>query len=747
MVRITRYMKPFLLMILAAVALLFVRADADLTLPDYMSRIVNVGIQQGGVESAVPEALRQTTMEHAFLFLSKEERAKIAAHYELVGKSSPDYGTYLQKYPALAKERIYVLKNADKETIEQLKPIMSKAMLIVFGIEKIETNPSMAKKLMPNMKIDLSRLPPGTDLFALMAQMPASQRQQIVKSVNLRFEAIGGEKAMAQAAARAVKSEYDALGMNTGKIQNNYILRTGALMLIIALISSIATVSVGYMAAKIASGLGRDLRHFLFEKVMRFSGAEFDRFSTASLITRSTNDITQIQTAMAMMVRMVFYAPIIGIGAIIHALDKSPSMWWTIALALTVLIGMIGTAFVIAVPKFKIIQMLIDRLNLVMRENLSGMMVVRAFNRQKYEEQRFDRANVDLTKTSLFVNRVFVMVMPVMMLILNGVTILILWVGAHQVAQSTMQVGDMIAFMQYAMQVVFAFLMLAMLFILFPRADVSANRVADVLETGITVLDPPEPRHFPKPFKHTVEFGHVYFRYPDAGEDMLHDIDFAIEPGRTIGIMGTTGSGKSTMVNLIPRFYDVTGGAIRIDGVDIREVPLRELRDKIGYVPQRSNLFAGTIESNMRYANEDATEADMRRALEIAQATEFVFSNSEGLKAEVSQGGINFSGGQRQRLTIARALVKQAPIYIFDECFSALDYKTDARLRRALKEHLAGRTIIIVSQRVATIKNSDQIIVLDEGRVICKGMHYELMESCEVYREIALSQLKQEAVI
>ena len=747
MIRITRYMKPFLLMLLAAVALLFIRADADLTLPDYMSRIVNVGIQQGGVESAVPEALRQTTMEHAFLFLSKEEKAEIAAHYELVGKSSPDYGTYLQKYPTLAKEQIYVLKNADKETIEQLEPIMSKAMLIVFGIEKIETNPSMAKKLMPTMKIDLSRLPPGTDLFALMAQMPASQRQQIIKSVNLRFETIGGEKAMAQAAARAVKSEYDALGMNTGKIQNDYILRTGALMLIIALISSIATVSVGYMAAKIASGLGRDLRHFLFEKVMRFSGAEFDRFSTASLITRSTNDITQIQTAMAMMVRMVFYAPIIGIGAIIHALDKSPSMWWTIALALTVLIGMIGVAFVIAVPKFKIIQMLIDRLNLVMRENLSGMMVVRAFNRQKYEEQRFDRTNVDLTKTSLFVNRVFVIVMPVMMLVLNGVTILILWVGAHQVAQSTMQVGDMIAFMQYAMQVVFAFLMLAMLFILFPRADVSANRVADVLETSITVLDPPEPRHFPKPFKHTVEFGHVYFRYPDAGEDMLQDIDFAIEPGRTIGIMGTTGSGKSTMVNLIPRFYDVTGGAIRIDGTDIREVPLKELRDKIGYVPQRSNLFAGTIESNLHYANENATEADMRRALEIAQATEFVFSNPEGLKAEVSQGGINFSGGQRQRLTIARALVKQAPIYIFDECFSALDYRTDARLRRALKEHLAGRTIIIVSQRVATIKNSDQIIVLDEGRVICKGMHYELMESCEVYREIALSQLKQEAVI
>ena len=741
-----KYLKPFLLMLVVAVALLFVQADADLTLPDYMSRIVNVGIQQGGVEHAVPEALRKSTMEHAFLFLTEKEQKEVMAHYRLVEKSSPDYETYVEKYPALEKEPIYVLKDSGKETIRALEPIMSKAMLIVFGIERIEQNPAMAKKLMPNAKFDLSKLPPGTDLFALMAQMPASQRQQIVKSMSLRFQAIGGEKAMVQAAARAVKAEYDALGMDTGKIQNRYILYTGGLMLLIALISAVATISVGYLAAKISAGFGRDLRHYLFEKVMRFSGAEFDRFSTASLITRSTNDITQVQTATMIMVRMMFYAPIIGIGAIIHALDKSPNMWWTLALALTVLIGVIAVAFTIAVPKFKIIQMLIDRLNLIMRENLSGMMVVRAFNRQKYEEERFDRANVELTKTSLFVNRVFVVIMPVMMLVLNGIMVLILWVGAHEVAKSTMQVGDMIAFMQYAMQVVFAFLMLSMLFILLPRADVSANRVADVLETEITILDPPKPRSFPKPFKPSIRFDHVYFRYPDAREDMLHDIDFAIEPGQTIGIMGTTGSGKSTLVNLIPRFYDVTGGALYIDGVDIREIPLKELRDKIGYVPQRSNLFAGTVESNLRYAKEDATEEEMIEALKIAQA-DFVLQDPKGLKAEVSQGGINFSGGQRQRLTIARALVKRAPIYIFDECFSALDYKTDAALRRALKEHLSGRTIIIVSQRVATIKSSDQIIVLDEGRVICKGTHHELMETCEVYREIALSQLKQEAVL
>ncbi len=746
MIRILKYAKPFLLMLLVAVALLFVQADADLTLPDYMSRIVNVGIQQGGVENAVPEAVRKSTMEHAFLFLTDEEQAELKAHYRLVNGESPDYETYVEKYPTLAKEPIYVLEDGSKETIRKLEPITSKAMLLVFGVEQIEKNPAMAKKLMPNARFDLSKLPPGTDLFALMARMPASQRQQIAESMSRRFQAIGGEKAMAQAAARAIRAEYDALGMDTGKIQNRYILRTGAFMLLIALISAIATVSVGYLAAKIAAGFGRDLRHLLFEKVMRFSGAEFDRFSTASLITRSTNDITQIQTASMIMVRMMFYAPIIGIGAIIHALDKSPSMWWTLALALTVLIGVIAVAFSIAVPKFKIIQMLIDKLNLIMRENLSGMMVVRAFNRQKYEEERFDRANVDLTKTSLFVNRVFVVIMPVMMLVLNGIMVLILWVGAHQVAQSNMQVGDMIAFMQYAMQVVFAFLMLSMLFILLPRADVSANRVADVLETEITIFDPPKPRGFPKPFEPSIRFEHVYFRYPNAGEDMLHDIDFTIEPGQTIGIMGTTGSGKSTLVNLIPRFYDPTGGAIYVDGVNIREVPLKDLRDKIGYVPQRSNLFAGTVESNLRYANENATEEEMIRALRIAQA-DFVLEDPKGLKAEVAQGGINFSGGQRQRLTIARALVKHAPIYIFDECFSALDYKTDARLRQALKEHLSGRTIIIVSQRVATIKNSDRIIVLDEGRMICEGAHHELMETCEVYREIALSQLKQEAVL
>ena len=420
-------------------------------------------------------------------------------------------------------------------------------------------------------------------------------------------------------------------------------------------------------------------------------------------------------------------------------------MWWTIALAVLLLLGLIGTVFTVAIPKFKLMQELIDRLNLVARENLVGMMVVRAFNREAFEEERFDRANRDLTQTTLFINRVFVVVFPAMMLLLNGSMILILWVGAHQVAQASMQVGDMMAFMQYAMQIVFAFMMLSMVFILFPRADVSANRVADVLETPITILDPPNPKPFPEPFEPSIEFDHVSFRYPGAEEDVLHEISFRIEPGQTVGIMGTTGSGKSTVVNLIPRFFDVTDGAIRVSGVDIREVSLRELRDKIGYVPQKSNLFKGTIESNLRFADENADEETLIKALRIAQA-DFVFELPNGLQTEVAQGGVNFSGGQRQRLTIARALVKRAPIYIFDDSFSALDYKTDARLRAALLRELSDSTVIIVSQRVATVKNADQILVFDAGRLIGRGTHEELMQTCDVYREIAESQLKQEAL-
>jgi ATP-binding cassette subfamily B protein len=746
MKRILKYFKPFTFLILLALILLFVQANADLALPDYMSRIVNVGIQQGGVESPVPDAMREVAFERLSLFMTEEQQEEVAAAYTLIEDTSPDYEDYLEKYPALAENAVYVLNPIDKETRAHLEDVMSKPLLMTFFLEKVQENPEEAKKLMPDSGFDLSRVPPGMDLFAVMKQMPQEKRLEMLDSLDERFAAFGGERAMKQAASRAARAEYDALGMDTSKIQNAYIFRVGGQMLLIALISALATISVGYLAALIAAGVARDLRRVLYERVMRFSGAEFDRFSTASLITRSTNDITQIQSVTAILVRMVFYAPIIGIGGIIRALDKSPSMWWIIALAVVILLILIGTVFTIAVPKFKLIQRLIDKLNLVARENLSGMMVVRAFGREKHEEKRFDKANRELTDTSLFVNRVFVIVMPFMMLIMNGATMLIIWVGAHEVAQAQMQVGDMMAFMQYAMQIVFAFLMLSMLFIMFPRADVSANRVADVLETPITVLDPETPKSFPEPFRPTVSFRNVSFRYPDAEDDVLKNISFDIEAGQTVGIMGTTGSGKSTVVNLIPRFFDVTEGQVLVGGVDVREIPLSELRDKIGYVPQRSNLFTGTVESNLRFADENADEETLKLALGIAQASDFVFSKPEGWDAEVSQGGVNFSGGQKQRLTIARALVKKAPIYIFDDSFSALDYKTDARLRRALLKELGKSTVFIVSQRVATIKNADKILVLDEGRVICEGTHRELMKTCEVYRSIALSQLKQEAL-
>ena len=747
MKRILKYFKPFVVSLMIAVALLFLQANADLALPDYMSRIVNIGIQQGGVESALPEAVRALTWDRLSLFLTEEELADALAHYTLVEPGSPEAAVFLDRYPALAEEPIYVLAEVDGAARDRLEALLSRPLLLVGGLEMLAENPEQAAAMFPSMgAFDLGRLPPGTDVFTLLKRLPAEQRLALKQVVDDRFATIGGEDAIIQAAARTLRTEYEALGMDTDRIQYNYILRIGGLMLLIALASAAATILVGLLASRVAAGLARNLRRYLFDRVMRFSASELSRFSTASLITRSTNDITQVQTASAILIRMVFYAPIIGVGGVIRALDKSPSMWWTIALAVLVLLGLIITVFTIAVPKFKIIQQLIDRLNLVARENLTGMMVVRAFNREAHEEQRFDRANLELTDVSLFVNRVFVIVMPVMMLIMNGSMMLITWVGAHQVAQSSMQVGDMMAFMQYAMQIVFAFMMLSMMFILFPRADVSAHRVADVLETPVTILDPPEPKHFPKPFVPSIEFDHVSFRYPDAEQDVLHELTFRIEPGQTVGILGTTGSGKSTVVNLIPRFYDVSDGAIRISGVDIREVSLRELREKIGFVPQQSNLFTGTVADNLRFANDAANEEEMREALAIAQA-DFVLKGGNGLGSEVSQGGINFSGGQRQRLTIARALVKHAPVYIFDDSFSALDYKTDARLRRALLRSLGDSTVLIVSQRVATIKNADQILVFDQGHLIGQGPHTELMRTCEVYREIALSQLKQEALV
>jgi len=558
-----------------------------------------------------------------------------------------------------------------------------------------------------------------------------------------KFSALGVNM-ITQAAVGAVKNEYAALGMNIADLQLSMIINIGLLMLLISLLSGVCTVAVGYLSARVAAGLARDLRRYVFRKVESFSNAEIDQFTTSSLITRSTNDIVQVQTSVVLLIRMACYAPIMGIGGIIMALRTSLSMSWMIALAVIVLVGFIAIIFSITLPKFAIIQKLLDRLNLVTSENLSGMMVIRAFNTQAFEEKRFDKANRDVTDTNLYVNRVMAFMMPAMMLIMNGLTILIVWIGAHQVAQSTIQVGDMIAFMQYALQIVFAFLMLSMMFIFLPRAVVSAIRIADVLETEPAIQDPKTPRPFKTPFDGTVEFRNVSFRYPGAEEDVLHGMSFIARPGQTTAFVGSTGSGKSTLVNLIPRFYDVTAGSIRVDGADIREVLQHDLRDKIGYVPQKANLFSGTIETNLRYADQTASTDALQLATDTAQASTFILEKPEGMASEISQGGTNVSGGQRQRLSIARALVKRPPIYIFDDSFSAVDFKTDVALRRALKESTGSSTLLIVAQRISTIKTAEQIIVLDEGKIVGAGTHSELMDTCETYREIALSQLSLE---
>jgi ATP-binding cassette subfamily B multidrug efflux pump len=742
MLRLIKYLKPYLLIIILAIVLLFIQANADLALPDYLSRIVNNGIQQNGVENAVPSAIRQSEMDKLTLFMTSDEQARVLNDYTLVEPNSPEASQYLNQYPALASVPIYVLKGVDRAEINALNPIMGKAFVAVSAIEQMTADPAKAQALAKSLGIDLSKIPSGTDPFALLKNLPPAQRSSITAAIQERFAALG-ESMVNQMAVGAVKAEYQALGVNTNKLQTNYIIRTGGIMLLISLLGGACTIAVGYLASKTAAGVARDVRMEAFKKVENFSSAEFDRFSTASLITRSTNDITQVQMVIFMIMRMVFYAPIIGIGAVIRAVDKSANMWWIIALAVIVLLGLILTAFSISLPKFKIMQSLIDRLNLVTRENLSGMMVIRAFNKQQDEESRFDRANRDLADTSLFIARLMVIMMPLMMLLMNGLSVGIIWVGAHQVAAANIQVGDMIAFMQYAMQIVFAFLMMSMMFIILPRASVAAGRVADVLETEISITDPQEPKQFKSPFVPQIEFRNVTFRYPGALDDVLHDINFTTRPGETTAFIGSTGSGKSTVVNLIPRFYDVTDGAIYLDGIDIREVQQSDLRDKVGYVPQKGTLFSGTIESNLRYADEEASFETLEDAADIAQASEFIFSKPEGFEAGIAQGGSNVSGGQKQRLAIARALVKKPPIYIFDDSFSALDFKTDSALRKALKEKTAGSTVLIVTQRVATVKNADQIIVLDEGRIVGKGKHQELMETCETYRETALSQLSQ----
>ncbi|MCJ7694711.1 MAG: ABC transporter ATP-binding protein/permease [Anaerolineaceae bacterium] len=743
MLRLIKYLKPYIWFILLAVVLLFVMANADLALPDYLSRIVNVGIQQSGIESALPQAVRQESMNKYFIFMSDEEKSLVQENFTLIDANSADYESYLAEYPVLSDQPVYVLNKVDQETTDQLIPVMRKSIAIVTGITQMIETPDTAFNMGDSLPFDLTKLPPGADVFSMIGMVPAEQRAQITTRIDETLTAVG-DTMLDQVAISGIRTEYDALGLDIVKVQTNYILKVGGLMLLVSLLSGACTVSVGFIAAKTSAGFARDVRQGVFRKVESFSSTEFDSFSTASLITRSTNDVTQIQMVVFMLIRMGIYAPILGIGGVIRAIDKSASMWWIIALAVIILLGLIAIVFVIAVPKFKLIQSLIDRLNLVTRENLSGMMVIRAFNKQGFEEERFDKANTELTKVNLFISRVMVTLMPVMMFIMNGLSILIIWVGAHEIAQSAMQVGDMMAFLQYAMQIIFAFLALAMLFIFLPRAAVSGDRIADVLEKKNIILDPEQPKTFSKDFVNKIEFRNVSFRYPDAEEDILHDINFIAQPGKTTAFIGSTGCGKSTVVNLIPRFYDVSEGSVLVDGIDVRDVTQKDLHDKIGYIPQKGTLFSGTIESNLQVANENASVESMNEAIEIAQASEFVDSNPERLQAEISQGGTNVSGGQKQRLAIARALVKKPPIYIFDDSFSALDFKTDAALRKALRGKMGDSTVLIVTQRVATVKNADQIIVLDDGRVVGKGTHQELMADCQTYQEIALSQLSKE---
>jgi ATP-binding cassette, subfamily B, multidrug efflux pump len=743
MKRLAKYLRPYVILIVAAIALLFGQANCDLALPDYMSKIVNVGIQQGGVEGAVPEAMREATMGKLVLFMDETAAAKVAADYELVQSSTDAAKAYQGKYPSWKEGGLYVLKKIDKVERDAIEGELAKAFLAVAGVEKMAADPKALAAMGAQMGFDLSKLPAGTDLFALLKMIPAEGRKAIEAKVAEKVSALSPSMTI-QAATSSIKAEYLALGMDEAAIQLRYMLATGGMMLLLTILGAIATILVGFISARVAAGLARDLRSAVFTKVESFSLREFDKFSTASLITRTTNDVMQMQVVVVMAIRMIFYAPIIGVGGVIRAMAKDASMWWIIALAVAVISVLILIVFNVAVPRFKIMQKLIDRLNLVSRESLSGMMVIRAFNMQSREEERFDTANKDLTANMLFINRVMVVMMPFMMLVMNGVSLLIIWVGSNQVAASSMQVGDMMAFMQYAMQIFFAFIMLSLMFIMLPRAAVSADRIADVLEIDSSVRDKENPASFGPDFQGTVEFRDVCFRYPGAEEDVLHEISFTALPGETTAIIGATGSGKSSVVALIPRFYDASSGQILVSGVDVRELAQDKLREKIGFVPQKASLFSGTIESNLRYADENASAEALESAARIAQAAEFIAESPDGVAMPIAQGGGNVSGGQKQRLSIARALVKKPPIYVFDDSFSALDFKTDSNLRRALKAETGASTVIIVTQRVATVKKADRIIVLDEGRIVGTGKHEELMTSCETYREIATSQLSEE---
>lgn len=753
-----KYAASYWKAMIAIVLILVVQAYCDLSLPAYTSDIVNVGIQQGGIEDEVPRQIATEEMEKLLLFVSEDDQQTVMDAY------TEDNTSY--------KKEAYVLKDSVAEegnTMENLKDILQIPMMMTSGIESgSDTTKQMEDKLKEQMSQGMAQsMPQGADrtmpegmpqgesqaesqavslddmsMFDLLKMLPAEQRATMVEKIEEQMSEMP-DTILDQASVSFCRSTYKDLGMDMDQTQIHYLLKTGGQMAALALLGMVASIMVAFLASRVGASAGRDLRSGVFHKVVGFSNNEFNHFSTASLITRSTNDIQQIQMLIVMLLRMVLYAPILAIGGVLQVMKTNVSMSWIIGLAVIIIAFVVLLLFLVVMPKFKVLQNLVDKLNLVTREILTGLPVIRAFSTEKHEEERFDDANRTLTKTNLFVNRAMTFMMPVMMLVMNGVSVLIVWTGAHGISDGQMQVGDMMAFIQYTMQIIMGFLMLCMISIMLPRAAVAADRVEEVLKSETMIHDPKQEKHFLEDGKGVLTFDHVSFRYPGADEDVLEDITFTAKPGETTAIIGSTGSGKSTLVNLIPRFYDVTSGDITLDGVDIREVKQHELREKLGYVPQKGVLFSGDIASNIMFGNSHGSDDEMIEAAEIAQATEFIDTKPEKYKSPISQGGSNVSGGQKQRLSIARAIAKHPQVFIFDDSFSALDYKTDVTLRRALAEKTSGSTVLIVAQRISTILHAEQIIVLDEGKVAGKGTHAELLKNCPVYREIAESQLSR----
>ena len=731
--KLFQFLKPYAPRVLLILCVLVVQAYCDLSLPTYTSNIVNVGIQQSGIDEEIPENISEEEMNRLLLFVSEDDRQDIQDAYEKSSESFDYDGEVL------------TLKDSVKSDNEKLDALTEEMKLPMMLTDGFENGSDTTKQMEGQLKEQMSQVPgiEKMSVFDIFGMMDDTQRAAIVDKITEQMDKMP-DSILDQAAISYVKSTYEQIGLDTGHMSTVYILKTGAKMLGLAALGMAASILACLMASRVGAKVGRGLRRDTFRKVIGFSNAEFDKFSTASLITRSTNDIQQIQFLTVMILRIVLYAPVMAIGGILKVSKTNVDMFWIIGLAVLLIVMVVAVLFIVVMPKFKIVQNMVDKLNLVSREILTGLPVIRAFHTEKHEEERFDKANKDLTKLNLFVNRAMTFMMPTMMLVMNGITVLIVWVGGHSINDGAMQVGDMMAFIQYAMQIIMSFLMICMISVMLPRAAVSAERVDEVLKSETKIHDPKEPKTLPKNGKGEVAFEHVSFHYPGAEEDVLHDITFTAKPGETTAFIGSTGCGKSTLVNLIPRFYDVTEGKITIDGQDVRDLTQHELRDKLGYVPQKGVLFSGNIASNIMFGNPAGSEQEMTEAAQIAQAVEFIDTKPERYKSPISQGGANVSGGQKQRLSIARAIAKHPDVYIFDDSFSALDYKTDTVLRSALKEKTTDSVVLIVAQRISTILHAEQIIVLDDGKIVGKGTHEELLKTCPVYQQIAKSQLSED---